>query len=153
MQIIAASTPFQPNIVKLAESLDVHRTTLLQYIQLLETTDIIRNLYSDGSFYGKLTKPGKILLYHPNLAMCLNEEANTGRLRESFFCSHVEANNKVELTTRADFIVNGKYTFEIGGANKTRKQINGITSAFVVADDIVYGHENKIPLWLLGFLY
>lgn len=153
LQIIAASSPFQPNMVKLSESLETHRTTLLQYLQLLEATDIIRNLYSDGSFYGKLSKPGKILLHHPNLSFCLNEEANTGSIRESFFCNQTGAENKVELSAKADFIVNSKHTFEIGGAKKTRRQISGVPSAYVVADDLVYGHENKIPLWMFGFLY
>ncbi len=153
LQIIAASTPFQPNIVKLSESLDTHRSTLLQYLHLLETTDITRNLYSDGSFYGKLSKPGKILLHHPNLAYCLNEDVNSGSNRESFFCNQVSAENKVELSAKADFIINGKYSFEIGGAKKTRRQISGLDSAYIVADDLAYGYENKIPIWLFGFLY
>lgn len=153
LQIIAASTPFQPNIVKLSESLEIHRSTLLQYLHLLEATDIIRNLYSDGSFYGKLSKPGKILLHHPNLAYCLNDDVNSGSIRESFFCNQVGAENKVELSAKADFLINGKYTFEIGGAKKTRKQISGLASAYVVADNLTYGFENKIPLWLFGFLF
>ncbi len=153
LQIIAASTPFQPNMVKLSESLDTHRSTLLQYLHLLENTDIIRNLYSDGSFYGKLSKPGKILLHHPNLSYCLNEDVKLGSNRESFFCSQVSAENKVELSAKADFIINGKHTFEIGGAKKTRRQISGLASAYIVADDLAYGYENKIPLWLFGFLY
>ena len=44
-----------------------------------------------------------------------------------------------------------KYTFEIGG--KTKKQIEGISNAFVVKDDIEIGFDKTIPLWLFGFLY
>jgi hypothetical protein len=43
--------------------------------------------------------------------------------------------------------------FEIGGKNKQQKQIAGKTDAFVAKDNIEYGHENIIPLWLFGFLY
>ena len=52
-----------------------------------------------------------------------------------------------------DFMVNGKYLMEIGGKNKSGKQIQGQEHAFIVADDVEYGFGNKIPLWLFGFLY
>jgi hypothetical protein len=54
---------------------------------------------------------------------------------------------------KGDFFVNEKYVFEIGGKDKSMKQIQGIENAFIAADDIEYGFQNKIPLWLFGFLY
>jgi len=45
------------------------------------------------------------------------------------------------------------YTFEIGGKNKTRNRITGIRSAYIAAGNIQYAQQNKIPLWLFGFLY
>lgn len=48
---------------------------------------------------------------------------------------------------------NNKYTFEIGGKNKTRKQIIGIENTYIADDDIEIGFQNKIPIWLFGFLY
>jgi len=51
------------------------------------------------------------------------------------------------------FLFEDQYTFEIGGKNKTRKQITGIQNAYIAADDIEYAQQNKIPLWLFGFLY
>ena len=44
-------------------------------------------------------------------------------------------------------IVDEKSTFEVGGRGKTNKQIKN------VSDDIEIGADNKIPLWLFGFLY
>ena len=52
-----------------------------------------------------------------------------------------------------DFLVNDKYTFEIGGKNKGFEQIKDIENSFIVADDILVGFGNKTPLWLFGFLY
>lgn len=52
-----------------------------------------------------------------------------------------------------DFLVDGKYIFEIGGKNKTSNQIAGLSNAYIAADDIEYGYNNTIPLWLFGFLY
>jgi len=42
---------------------------------------------------------------------------------------------------------------EIGGKNKSYKQIKDVEHSYVVADDIEVGFGNKIPLWLFGFLY
>jgi hypothetical protein len=46
-----------------------------------------------------------------------------------------------------------KYLFEVGGKNKSLKQIKDVPNSFVVADDIEVGFGAKIPLWLFGFLY
>jgi len=43
--------------------------------------------------------------------------------------------------------------FEKGGKDKYAKQIDGIENAFIAADDIEYGFQNRIQLWLFGFLY
>jgi hypothetical protein len=52
-----------------------------------------------------------------------------------------------------DFLVDDKYTFEIGGKNKSKKQLSGIKDAYTVHANIEYGSENKIPLWMFGLLY
>ena len=50
---------------------------------------------------------------------------------------------------KGDFIINDNYVFEIGGASKDASQLKG----YVVNDDVEIGFDNKIPLWLFGFLY
>jgi hypothetical protein len=50
-------------------------------------------------------------------------------------------------------MIDNKYTFEIGGKNKDRKQIQNLKIAYLALDDIEYGHGNSIPLWLFRFLY
>lgn len=154
LQIIAAHVPYQPNITKLAAALELNRNTLLQYLVFLEQTGIIVSLYHEGSLYGRLTKPGKILLSHPNHSFTLSAgEVNIESIREGFFVNQVRNGNTVELATKGDFLVNGKYTFEIGGKSKNRKQIIGAASGYIAIDDAELGYENKIPLWLFGFLY
>ena len=34
-----------------------------------------------------------------------------------------------------------------------RKQIKAIPDSYILADNIEYGTEKRIPIWLLGFLY
>lgn len=36
---------------------------------------------------------------------------------------------------------------------KGKKQIEGLTDAYVVRDDIEYGYGNVIPLWAFGLNY
>ena len=47
----------------------------------------------------------------------------------------------------------GKYTFEVGGKGKSFTQIKDMENSFLALDKIEIGIGNKIPLWLLGFLY
>ena len=83
-------------------------------------------------------------------AYCPNREIGT--VREVFFVSMLE-DYKIQVAKKMDFLIEDKYTFEIGGKNKTTKQIKGIDNSFIVRDDIEIGHNRVIPLWLFGFLY
>ena len=58
----------------------------------------------------------------------------------------------VTSSSVADFRIGG-LTFEVGGRNKTQKHIRDIGNAYVVKDDIEYGHRNTIPLWAFGLPY
>jgi hypothetical protein len=51
------------------------------------------------------------------------------------------------------YLLDEKFTFEIGGKDKSFKQIRDLKNSFVVADDIEIGYENKIQLYLFGFMY
>ena len=61
--------------------------------------------------------------------------------------------HKINLPKAGDFLVNDSYTFEIGGKNKTRQQINTVNDAYTVKDNIETGVNQTIPLWIFGFLY
>ena len=53
----------------------------------------------------------------------------------------------------ADFLVDGKFTIEVGGKNKGQEQISGKDNAYLALDDLPVGSMQRIPLWLFGFLY
>ena len=63
------------------------------------------------------------------------------------------AGHEVVCAEKGDFLVDGRYLFEIGGAGKGFSQIKDIPDSFIAAADIETGYGNKIPLWLFGFLY
>jgi predicted AAA+ superfamily ATPase len=115
---------------------------------------LINLLHKQSKGISRLTKPEKIYLHHPNLMMAITgSSVNTGNLRETFFFNQVSYNHQVNYTDNGDFIVDNRYVFEIGGKNKTGKQITNITNSFLVLDNIEIGNRNEIPLWLIGFLY
>ena len=43
--------------------------------------------------------------------------------------------------------------FEVGGKNKTFDQIKDVSDSYLAVDETEVGHNNRIPLWLFGFLY
>jgi predicted AAA+ superfamily ATPase len=154
LAIISESVPFTPNVTNLSQKMTVHRTTLMTYFHYLEEVGLTTNLQKEAKGSVKLQKPAKIYLENTNLMFVLSpSNANIGNARETFFANQVGYKNKLSYHEKTDFLVNNVYAFEIGGKDKTNKQIVGIENSFIVADGIEYGYQNKIPLWLFGFLY
>ena len=152
--LIAQSVPFTINISKMSELVGVSRNTLLLALQLLERARLIHQVNKPNKGIGILTKPEKIYLNNTNLAVTLSPTNNNiGNNRETFFVNQLEKIHSIHLAERGDFIVNEKYTFEIGGKNKKQVQIQGISNSFIVKDDIEIGIGNIIPLYLFGLLY
>lgn len=154
LKIISDIVPFKPNISKLASKTEIDRKTVLKYLNLLDKAEQIKLLKPIGKSDSLLTKPDKVYLGNPNLMYSLcDEKPNIGTLRETFFASQLSTKHELHSSDNSDFLVDKKYTFEIGGKNKGFEQLKGVENAYIAADDIEYGHGNKIPLWLFGFLY
>jgi hypothetical protein len=126
----------------------------LKYLDLLFRGGLIHLLNTPDTSDSLFTKPDKIYLGNPNFMFSLcDEKPNTGTLRETFFCQQLSVKHKVHMSTKSDFLIDKRYTFEVGGKNKNPKQIEGIPNSYIAADGIEYGYANHIPLWLFGFLY
>jgi predicted AAA+ superfamily ATPase len=155
LALIAESVPFKPNISELSRKSGVVRDILLKMIDLLIRADLLIMLRQDSSPTGYLTKPEKLYLHNSALAWALstNREPETGAVRETFFLNQLSCLHKVTLPKAGDFLINNKYTFEIGGAGKTNRQIKDTPNSFVVQDNFETGFGQTIPLWMFGFLY
>jgi len=151
--IVSNLVPYIPNINKLAEQVGTTRDSLLKYLHLLHNAHIITLLSSRSYGINFLNKPEKLYLENTNIAFALNNNANIGTIRETFFLNQLLVNNSVTYPKQGDFLINDNYLFEIGGKNKGFSQIADIDNSFIAADNIEYGNGNKIPLWLFGFLY
>lgn len=151
---IATSAPFTPNITKLSERIGASRAVLIQAIKQLERAGLVNELYRPTKGIGALTKPEKLFLNNTNLMYALaKENTNVGNLRETFFVNQFKNLAVIHLAEQGDFLINEKYTFEIGGKNKKQVQIQNIDNSFIAKDNIEIGVGNVIPVWLFGFLY
>jgi len=154
LSIIAASVPFTPNISKMSERLGINRITILTYLHYFQEVRLTNNLFKDAHGISKLQKPQKIYLENTNLMQILSpNKMNVGNVRETFFANQLGFRHHLLYTNHGDFLVNEKYTFEVGGRGKSNHQIQGIQDSYIVADEIEVGFNQKIPLWLFGFLY
>ncbi len=152
--VIAESVPFKPNILKLSRQIGINRETLIKYLHLLSKADLLLLLLSDTRGISQLNKPEKLYLNNPNLMYALAGSAlNAGSMRETFFYNQVKVKHSVNYTDRGDFLVDRKFSFEVGGKNKKQQQIAGVPDAFVAADNIEFPWKNTIPVWMFGFLY
>ncbi len=153
LNVVAANVPFQPNITNIATKSDIHRNSVVTYLHFLEQAQLIKLLYASGISLATLQKPEKVYLDNPNLAFAFTtSNPNTGNLRETYFISQVSVRHKMAYPKQGDFLVDDGYTFEVGGKDKTSKQIDSVKNGFVVADNLEFP-ITKLPLWLFGFLY
>lgn len=153
LMIIAENVPLQPNVDKLATSLGTTRDTLLKLLYKLDKAEILELLTVELKSYKKLVKPEKIYLGNTNLMYTLSPKIEIGTLRETFFIDQCASVGTVQMPPKGDFLVNGKYLFEVGGEGKTFDQIADIPNSYLAVDGIETGYGARIPLWMFGLLY
>jgi predicted AAA+ superfamily ATPase len=154
LMVISSSVPFKPNVTKLAERIGINRNTLITYFHYLEESGLTQQLFKDAKGITRLQKPDKIYLDNTNLLYTIApQNVQIGHVRETFFANQLAYKHLVEYTDVGDFKIDQTLTFEIGGKHKTKEQVKDLQNAFIAADDIEIGFQEKIPLWLFGFLY
>jgi hypothetical protein len=86
-----------------------------------------------------------------NRLICFKGARGTGK---TFFVNQVAAaGHSLVCAEQGDFLVDGRFLFEVGGRRKRFTQIKDMPDSYVVADDLEVGTGNRIPLWLFVFLY
>lgn len=153
MYYLSQSVPVKINFSDMERDLGLDRNNLPKYLEYLERAELVSIIRVKASGNAILRKMDKLYLHNPNIANILTKDsANTGSLRESiFYCWTRELFDTVESPI-SDFEIDG-VTFEVGGKNKGKKQIESVDDGYVVKDGIEYVYENQIPLWMFGFLY
>lgn len=153
LSILAASTPQTPNITELSRDLGMDRKQGIKILYLLQRAGLTGLLAEDAEALKYLGAPNKIFCDNGNLMHALAARPDTGTLREVFFNNQLGVAHVMTYPKKGDFLVDGKWLFEIGGKGKTFDQIKDEPDSFLAVDGIEVGRGNRIPLWLFGFLY
>jgi len=161
LSVIMENVPFTPTMKSLKQSIDVKDDrTIKEYLARLDDAGLIKLLMKSSLEMKNIDKPEKIYLANTNLMY--TTEPEIGNVRETFFMNQLSNyytiqnrldNRGVFSASKGDFYLEEKYLCEVGGKNKTFKQIKDIPNSFLALDEIEIGHGGKIPLWLFGFLY
>lgn len=153
MYVLAQSVPFKPNYSKLAEGLDVNRTTIYNYIEYLESSQLFNALREKGSGDAIMRKAEKLYLGNSNIAYAVSDtRPDEGNVRETMFLAWMNVAHKVTSSKISDFEIDG-ITFEVGGKNKKGKQVKDAEKAILVKDNMEYVFGNSVPIWMFGFVY
>lgn len=152
---LAASVPFQVDISKLSVISGIKRDTVVSYLGYLGKAKLIQLLYSDVKSVKRMQKPDKIFMENTNLLYAwATEPVQIGTARETFVVNQLAANHTVEYRkSNGDFLVDGKYVFEVGGENKDFTQIADIPNSYILSDDLETAIGKKLPIWAVGFGY
>lgn len=153
----ATIPPGKLNVHSLARSIGMDDSTIAHYIQILQETGLLRYLLNDAHGHKYIRNAEKIYVENPNLLCAINDtigkQVNKGTMRELFVIQQLQnAGYTVSYSEKGDISCEGS-VFEIGGKNKTRKQLKGVKNGYVVEDEILNRFGTSIPLWAFGFLY
>jgi len=151
--IIALQVPFIPKMEDLYSQLETSREQGLKLLDLLEKGALLGQLKTRAKAIKQMSAPEKLFLDNTNLMYAYNSFPEIGTIRETFFHNQVSKTHELNAPTKGDFLIDGKYLIEVGGADKSFKQIKDIPNSFLAIDSVEFGRGNKIPLWLFGFLY
>lgn len=153
MGVLSRLAPYKPSIEKLSQEIGVSKNTLPDYLTMLEKAGMISLLRDDTSGLRVLGKIEKLYIDNSNFMYAMaGVKTDIGNVRETFFQNQMRVEYDVSVSRISDFKI-GDYTFEVGGKDKSQKQIESIPNGIVVKDDIEFGNDNIIPLWHFGLTY
>ncbi|HBD95595.1 MAG: ATPase [Spirochaetes bacterium GWF1_31_7] len=155
---LATIPPGELNKNNISKNSGLDNKTVQHYLDILQETGLIQMIIKNQAGSTILKKTEKIFLDNTDLYKSVSKEIGfetpVGTLREIFFIKMIlNSGNTIHYSETGDYSIQD-IIFEIGGKNKTLKQIkHTLENSFLVKDDIVFGSKYEIPLYLFGFLY
>jgi predicted AAA+ superfamily ATPase len=150
--LLSVEGPKAPNISNLADEIQTSRATVMNYIKYLADARLINIIYPVGQDFPK--KPSKVMLHNASLMYAIYPiQINEQDLMETFFVNSLWKDHIVNHGNKEHFYVaDGDKKFRICDAQKEHK-VRYNTDTIYARYNTEVGKDNKIPLWLLGFLY
>lgn len=155
-KFVLNSAPGEMNANKLATALDKDFNNISTYLNYLEQAGLIRFIYPKKSGHAFLRNPAKMYPENSNMLYAaylpIEKDNLIGKVRETFVVNQFQnARIPIYFSEKGDFQID-RYVVEVGGKNKSTEQIKHHANGFLLCDGIVAGHNNRIPLYLAGFL-
>lgn len=150
--LLATEGQCAPNISNLAHEIHTSRATVMNYIKYLADARLINIIYPMGQDFPK--KPSKVMMHNTNLQYVIYpNKADTQDLMETFFVNCMWKDHAVNQAGKDRFyLVDGKQKFRICNA-KSEHKIHYSSDTVYARYNTEVGQDNRIPLWLFGFLY
>ena len=149
--MLALEGPKAPNISKLAQEIGTSRATVMNYIKDLADARLINIIYPPGQVFPK--KPAKVMLHNSNLMYAIYPiKANKQDAMETFLVNSLWKDHIVnEGTKKGHYIIDNKLKFRVCDAENSKMRYSPDTIYARYNTEV--GKDNRIPLWLFGFLY
>ena len=150
--LLAVEGPKAPNISNLAHEIETSRATVMNYIKYLADARLINIIYPVGEEFPK--KPAKVMMHNPNLMYAIYPiEYSKQDIMETFFVNALWKDHVVNQGNKdAYYIVDGARKFKVCPADDNPKaRYNPDTIYARYGTEI--GQDNRIPLWIFGFVY
>ena len=155
---LASIPPSEININNLSKYLSIDNKSAEHYLHILTAVGLIREMrpYEGGG--PGLRKQVKFLLNNTTLMHTMQQYVgdpiSKGTERELFFVQSLQnAGISLFYSKQGDYQTS-EMIFEVGGKNKTRRQLKNATlPAYLVKDDMLQPFKEEIPLYQCGLLY
>ncbi len=149
--LLALEGPKSPNISNLAKEINTSRATVMNYIKYLSDSRLINIIYPVGQEFPK--KPAKVIMNNSNLIYAIYPiHVEQQNVMETFFVNTLLSGHLVnEGNKQGNYIIDENKKFKICDAENTKLRLNNET--IYVRYNTEVGKDNKIPLWMFGFLY
>lgn len=141
-----------PNVSQLAHQIDTSRATVMNYIKYLADARLLNEIYYPEQDFPK--KPAKIMMHNPNLMYAIYPIAvEIQDVMETFFVNTMWKDHIVNQDPKPrSYVIDNKRRFKVCDAHSPTKARYNKDTIYARYNTEV-GHDNLIPLWLLGFLY
>ncbi|MFC2320299.1 MAG: ATP-binding protein [Prevotella nigrescens] len=149
--LLALEGPKSPNISNLAKEINTSRATVMNYIKYLSDSRLINIIYTVGQEFPK--KPAKVIMNNSNLIYAIYPiHVEQQDVMETFFVNALLSGHLLnEGNKQGNYIIDENKKFRICDAENVKMRLNNETIYARYNTEI--GKDNKIPLWLFGFLY
>jgi len=149
--LLALEGPKSPNISNLAKEINTSRATVMNYIKYLSDSRLINIIYSVGQDFPK--KPAKVIMNNSNLIYAIYPiHIEQQEVMETFFVNALLSKYTINEGNKCGYyIIDRNRRFRVCDAENTKMRLNNDT--IYVRYNMKVGKDNKIPLWLFGFLY